>query len=84
MKSLLGISRDVAAGREGSGAAREVADIMTREVVTVTEDTPVQEILHLMVTEGIHRVPVVKEGKVVGIVSAMNVLEALLEGKLIL
>jgi CBS domain-containing protein len=61
-----------------------VADIMTREVVTVTEDTPVQEILHLMVTEGIHRVPVVKEGKVVGIVSAMNVLEALLEGKLIL
>jgi CBS domain-containing protein len=59
-----------------------VADIMTRDVVTATEDTSVTEICDLMVTRGIHRVPVVREGGVVGIVSALNVIEAALEGKL--
>lgn len=82
MKSLLEICREETPRGAGSGKARQVSDIMTREVVTATEDTPVKEILHLMVTEGIHRVPIVKEGKVRGIVSAMNVLEALLEDRL--
>jgi CBS domain-containing protein len=82
MKTLLEIGREGAPGGAGGGRARRVADIMTRDVVTVTEDTPVKEILHTMVTKGIHRVIVVKEGKVRGIVSAMNVLEALLEDRL--
>lgn len=82
MKSLLEIGREEAPGGGGSGKAQQVSDIMTREVVTAAEETPVKEILHLMVTEGIHRVPIVKEGRVRGIVSAMNVLEAFLEDKL--
>ena len=82
MKTLLEIGREEVPGGEGPGRARRVAVIMTREVVTVTEDTPVKEILHIMVTKGIHRVVVVRDGKVRGIVSAMNVLEALLEDRL--
>lgn len=82
MQHLLEISRDEAAGARPSRAARTVADIMTRDVVTATEDTPVTEICDIMVTKGIHRVPVVREGGVLGIVSALNVLEAFLGGKL--
>lgn len=82
MKNLLEISREQAAGERSQRGARTVADIMTKDVVTATEDTPVTEICDIMVTKGIHRVPVVKEGGVLGIVSALNVLEAILEGKL--
>jgi CBS domain-containing protein len=48
---------------------RKVADIMTSEVVTASADTPVQEIVGVMEKHRIKRVPVVKEGAVVGIVS---------------
>jgi CBS domain-containing protein len=82
MKHLLEIGRDWSAAGSAVKGARSVADIMTREVITVKEDTPVAEICDLMVTKGIHRVPVVREGAVVGIVSAINVLEAILENKL--
>ena len=82
MKSLLEISREETGAELPKEGARRVADIMTRDVVTATEDTSVTEICDLMVTKGIHRVPVVREGGIVGIVSALNVLEAALEGKL--
>jgi CBS domain-containing protein len=82
MKHLLEIGRDASSAGHSVKGARTVADIMTREVITASEDTPVAEICDLMVTKEIHRVPVVREGSVVGIVSAINVLEAVLEHKL--
>ncbi len=82
MQSLFDLSREEDEGERPVKGAKSVSDIMTREVVTVTEETSVGEICELMVTEGIHRVPVVRDGGVVGIVSAINVLEALLEKKL--
>jgi CBS domain-containing protein len=82
MQHLLEIGRDANAAGSPARGGQTVADIMTREVITAREDTPVPELCDLMVTKGIHRVPVVREGAVVGIVSAINVLEAVLESKL--
>ncbi len=51
-------------------------DVMTREVVSVTEDTDVAEIADLMENWGIKRVPVVRNGKLAGIVSRSDLLRA--------
>ncbi len=50
---------------------------MTREVITVTADTPVGEIAHILERRRIKRVPVVEDGKIVGIVSRANLLHGL-------
>lgn len=52
-------------------------DVMTRKVVTVTEDTPVNEIARILERQHIKRVPVIKNGKIVGIVSRANLLQGL-------
>src|SRR5215213_8954581 len=57
--------------------ARKAAEIMTRDVITVTADTPIAEVANLLETRGIKRVPVVQAGKLVGIVSRANLLQAL-------
>jgi CBS domain-containing protein len=57
--------------------ARRVDEVMTPDVVTVDEDAPVNEIVRRMEQRGIKRVPVVREGLVVGIVSRINLLHAL-------
>src|SRR5580692_8668968 len=56
---------------------RTVKDIMTRDVVTVSEDTDLAEIATLLETKRIKRVPVTRDGKVVGIVSRANLVRAL-------
>ncbi|HSP95737.1 MAG TPA: CBS domain-containing protein [Candidatus Dormibacteraeota bacterium] len=57
--------------------ARPVRQVMTAPVVTVSEDTPVAEIGQLLETHRIKRVPVLRGGRVVGIVSRADVLRAL-------
>jgi tRNA nucleotidyltransferase (CCA-adding enzyme) len=57
-------------GKEGS----TVGDIMTREVVSVAEDTPAAEVASILTDRGIRRVPVVRDGKLVGIVSRSDVI----------
>ena len=52
-------------------------DIMTTQVTTVAPDTPVGEIARLLGKKHIKRVPVVKDGKLVGVVSRANLLQAL-------
>jgi CBS domain-containing protein len=56
--------------------ARKVSDIMTRYPVTVTEEMPIADIADLLEARQIKRVPVVRDGKVVGIVSRANLLQA--------
>ena len=48
---------------------RRAEDVMTREAMTVTRDTPVGEIARILERRHIKRVPVVEDGKIVGIVS---------------
>lgn len=56
---------------------RKAADVMTRDVVSVREDTPAQEIAEILETRHIKRVPVVRDGRVVGIVSRANLIQGL-------
>jgi len=57
-----------------------VADIMSREIITVKEETPVHEIAVLLSEHRIKRVPVVRNGKVVGIVSRADIVDAIAHG----
>lgn len=56
---------------------RIVAEIMTRNVVSVAADTPLDEIVHLMERRRIKRVPVIDGDALVGIVSRADLLRAL-------
>lgn len=56
---------------------RRVSELMTQDPVSVTEDTPLQDVVTLMEKRRIKRVPVVRGDKVVGIVSRANLLHAL-------
>ena len=56
---------------------RNAADIMTKDVITVAEDTPVGEVARILEVEHIKRVPVLKSGKLIGIVSRSNLLQAM-------
>lgn len=57
--------------------ARRVEEVMTREVVSVTPGTPLAEVVALMEARGIKRVPVLEDGRLVGIVSRADLLRAL-------
>ena len=61
-----------------------VADIMSREVITVDEDTPVSDIANLLTERKIKRVPVVRQDRLVGIVSRGDIVHAVALGHLII
>jgi CBS domain-containing protein len=56
---------------------RVARDVMSRPVITVGEDTDTGEIARLLAAYRIKRVPVVRNGQVVGIVSRENLLRTL-------
>jgi hypothetical protein len=56
---------------------RKVGEIMTREVIAVGEDTDLAEVATIMETKQIKRVPVLHDGKLVGIISRANLVRAL-------
>jgi len=60
--------------------ARRVADIMTRDVVTVDEFAALGEVADLMEQHRIKRVPVVHDGRLEGIVSRADLLRMLASG----
>jgi CBS domain-containing protein len=56
---------------------RKIDEVMSQPVLTVTEDRPLDEIVNIMERHRIKRLPVVRDGKLVGIVSRANLLRAL-------
>lgn len=58
-----------------------VKDIMSKNVVGVTDDTPVEKIAGVMTTHKINRLPVMREEKLVGIVSRADIVGAIAMGK---
>jgi CBS domain-containing protein len=50
-------------------------DIMTREVVHVTPETPITEVVAILSTESITGVPVIAANRVVGVISASDIVE---------
>ena len=56
---------------------KRVGEIMTDGAISVAEETPLSEIAAIFERKRIKRVPVVKDGKLVGIVSRSNLIQAL-------
>jgi CBS domain-containing protein len=56
---------------------RKVAEVMTRDPITITEETPLDEVVRLMEKRRVKRLPVMRDGKVVGILSRANLLQGL-------
>jgi CBS domain-containing protein len=54
----------------------KIAEVMTPNPVTITEDTPLDAIVALMEKRKLKRLPVMRDGQVVGIVSRANLLQA--------
>jgi CBS domain-containing protein len=68
--------------RDGAGASARTAeprarDIMTSALHSVPDDTAVSRMADLMVRGRIHRVYVTRGGRVVGVVSSMDMLRAI-------
>lgn len=60
-----------------NGHNRTACEIMSAPVVTVTEHTDISEIGNLLTTYKIKRVPVLRDGRIVGIVSRADLIRAL-------
>src|SRR5271156_2346867 len=73
----MGASTNKLAGEYIKSHSGRVKDVMTRDVMSVTEETPVADIAVLLETNRIKRVPVLQDGKLVGIVSRANLVRAL-------
>ena len=71
------------AGDEGLAAeyirahATRVDDLMSRNVITAAPDTPLHEIAEMLEKYGIKRLPIVRDGQLVGIVSRANLVQAI-------
>ena len=59
--------------------ARKVSEVMTSDVATVDAETPLSDVVDLMEDRGFKRVPVLRDGRVVGIISRANLLRALVQ-----
>ncbi len=59
----------------GIRAMLTLRDIMTKDVVCVSPDTAIAEVVALLRTEGITGVPVMAQGRVLGVISASDILE---------
>ena len=83
-KNLIGIVTEfdlVRALRANKDLAQtSVDELMTRDVISVEADTPVDEVMEILERERILRVPVVSDGNLVGVVSRSDILEAALIG----
>ena len=55
----------------------KVKDVMTPNPVAVAEDAPLDEVVGLMQTRNVKRLPVLRGGKVIGIISRANLMRAL-------
>ena len=55
---------------------RRVSEVMTKDPLTITEDTAMPEIVELMEKNNVKRLPVLANGKLVGIVTRANLLQA--------
>jgi len=56
---------------------RRVAEVMSTDLVSASEDTPLGEIATLLERHRIKRLPILRGGKLVGIVSRSNLIQAL-------
>ncbi|AKL95997.1 CBS-domain-containing membrane protein [Clostridium aceticum] len=53
----------------------KIKDVMTTKLVTVKEDTPLEKIIDIIINKGIKTIPVVRDSKVIGMISRKNILK---------
>jgi CBS domain-containing protein len=58
-------------------AASTVGEICTRDVITVDDETSVEDIATIMTEKKIHLLPVLKEGKLVGIIGKKDIIRGI-------
>ena len=61
-------------------AAATVADICSREVVTVGPTTPLDELATLMAEKKVHTLPVMEDGRLVGVIGKSDIIRTLAQG----
>jgi CBS domain-containing protein len=71
--------------KSGKDGARPLLarDIMTSPAVTATEDTEIVDLCRMMCKLRIHRLPIVREGKVTGIISTLDICKTVADGRLV-
>lgn len=57
---------------------RKARDVMTAQLATVTEDTSIEHVARIIEEKGVRRVPVVRDGKLVGVVSRADLIRAMI------
>ncbi|MEN2975175.1 MAG: CBS domain-containing protein [Candidatus Caldarchaeales archaeon] len=83
-KSIIGIITVDDVGRAASEklySKMKVREVMTSDLVTVSPDSTIGKALVLMRDNGISRIPVVKDGKLVGLVTIRDIIEKVLSLK---
>jgi CBS domain-containing protein len=71
MVTLADVNRHSPIDRE----AMQVRDIMTRDPITLPPDAPVIDALKIMSSRNFGRIPVMKDGKILGIVTRTDILK---------
>ena len=64
-----------------SKKGKDVRAIMSKKVISVSEDATVEEVAQLMTTHAIKRLPVMNGAAIVGIVSRADIVSAIAQGK---
>jgi CBS domain-containing protein len=62
------------------GKILTAADLMTRKLITATEEMPVHEVADLMVRHRINHVPVTRDDRLMGIVARGDLVRELVGG----
>lgn len=65
-------------GKAAEGPAKQVRDVMTRQVLCVSPEQPLADVASLMANKDVDRVPVVREGQLVGFLTRGDIVRKLL------
>lgn len=76
---LFSSAMNVEEGEQVSVPQLWVEEIMTRNIHSAAEDTPVCDICKMMHGYNIHRIPILRDRKVVGLVTAMDIVRTMAE-----
>lgn len=55
-----------------------IPQVMSKTLITVSEDTPIMEVTEILRKQSFHSLPVIKDGKLVGIVTSTDLINYLL------
>jgi len=59
--------------------ALQASEIMTEDVITIHKDAKIEDAASLMINNNVKLLPVVENGKIIGVVSRMDIIKTLME-----